>query len=612
MAIEFSSYFKSLLPATIEQLDNDITIALPELSSTPPDYESGSESYGWCKHVYYNSSTSIVIPNAYVFEYTRNNTVAGASYRLFCVPIYASGSSSTPACYFGAVIKRGSSTSTPTYSFAVGFFTDANLTTEVDSHSMYYSSTTFSSSAYLKVGAGLFKLPGRDDPTIYPHPWDQYLVSVWLLDTNDITKTTLDLKTTSSTSSGHYIEPVNIYTSFIMWDMWKYGQAHSGAGPYQSFFSDYSPQAGPSSNTGGYGGGGHTPSFDDSSDTIAIPSDPTIGVTSVGFVNVYKTVSSALQHMGIELFPDLTYTAPSPISSGSTTDAIVDGFNAIVTFLANIPSFFAQSVASTLVNYIIDCHIIPVTPNVSSNPEYIKVGYKTLSSQGYRVTSDYVTCDCGTINLNEYYTNFADFSATSAKLYLPFVGFVPAQPEWFYRDALNVIYKFNVIDGSFMAYVLSTGTYVNNGNQNGTILAQYSGNACVHLPITGVTYSNMVSGLIGAGAGAVHSAGTGNVAGVVTSALNASTLKGDMPASNSYTASGSFLGVRRPFLLIERSVSDFSKTYSKELGIPSNVSKKLDGVTGFTVIGDVHLDGISATDTEKTEIERLLHDGVIL
>lgn len=367
---------------------------------------------------------------------------------------------------------------------------------------------------------------------------------------------------------------------------------------------------GPESERDGYPeqpGDGHG---DDTSDSIAIPEDPLIGVTNVGFVNVYRTGLSSLQDIGVELFPDLQYTNPQPISGSSdVVDSIQNGFNAIITALANIPSIVSQQVAATLINYIIDCHVLPVTPT-GGTPENIKVGYKTLSATGDRLSTDYVPFDCGTIKLGEYYSSFADFM-TSAKLFLPFVGFVPARPEWFYADTLGVKYKFNVIDGSFVAYVTSTGKYVNNNNSGGTVVAQYSGNACVHLPITGVTYASMVSGLVGAGAGAVASAGSGNIAGVASSVVNAAGASGDIPQSNSYASSGAFLSVRRPYLLIERPVTNYSPTFRKERGLPSNISKKLSTMSGFTILQDVHLDGITATDAEKKELEDLLSKGVI-
>ena len=369
---------------------------------------------------------------------------------------------------------------------------------------------------------------------------------------------------------------------------------------------EQSPEVGPASGEDGY----KDNERDDSSDTIEIPAVPEIGVTNVGFVNVYKTGSNSLQRLGVELFPPLAYTVPPTISSQSVTDAIVDMCNTVIAWLGNIPSFFDQITASTLINYIIDCHVIPVTPGGGTD-EAIKVGSKTLNVHGDRLSNDYVDVPCGSIRLAEYYASFADFLST-AKLYLPFIGFVSVRPEWFLRDTLSITYRFNVIDGSFIAFVQSTGRYVNNGNSGGTIVSQYAGNACIHLPITGVTYSNMVAGLVGAGAGAIAGAATGNIAAVATSAISAASLHGDIAQSNAYNASAAFMGCRRPFLMIERVVSDYSQTYAKENGIPSNISKKLGSVTGFAMIGDVHLDGITATDSEKAEIERLLHEGVIL
>lgn len=378
---------------------------------------------------------------------------------------------------------------------------------------------------------------------------------------------------------------------------------------YEDIIEEMGPY-GPESDPEGYPEDQPSGHGDDSSDTIDIPDDPLIGITNVGFVNVYKTGVNSLQNMGVELFPDLQYTNPTPISgSADVISSIENGFNAMITALANVPSIISQQVAATLINYIIDCHVIPVTPSGGTS-ENIKVGYKTLTATGDRLNKDYETFDCGTIKLGEYYGSFADFM-TSAKLFLPFVGFVPARPEWFYADTLGVKYKFNVIDGSFQAYVTSTGKYVNNKGADGTVIAQYSGNACVHLPITGVTYASMVSGLVGAGAGAITAAGSGNIAGVASSVVNAAGATGDIPQSNAYSSSAAFLSIRRPFLLIERPVTNYSPSFRKERGLPSNITRKLSTLSGFAQLNNIHLDSVNATDAEKKELETLFNSGVI-
>lgn len=376
------------------------------------------------------------------------------------------------------------------------------------------------------------------------------------------------------------------------------------------FAQDFSPEVGPASEEEGYDPD-RPGAFDESSDDIGLPAVPDIGVSNVGFIRVYNTGLNSLTQLGLELFPPLSYTPPSPISDNqSVSEAIVDGFNQIVTFLANIPSFFDQFTANALINYVIDCHMIPVSPGAGTS-EPIHVGYKELTTNAGRIYTDYVDFPCGSINVGEFYGNFADFSCTSAKLYLPFVGFVPTRPEWFTGSTLSVDYRFNVIDGSFTAYVRSGGKHVGGGGS--TIVGQYAGNACVHLPITGPSYASMVSGLIGAGSGMVAGAASGNVPMIATSAIAAASSHGDIACSNAYNGSAAFLGCRYPFLMIERAVSNYAKNYQHEVGIPANVYATLGSVPGFVRMENVHVDGISgATEAEKAEIKRLLAQGVIV
>lgn len=376
---------------------------------------------------------------------------------------------------------------------------------------------------------------------------------------------------------------------------------------------DYtSPEAGDPSDEGGYHGdeGTQTGGFDDSSDTIGVPNLPTLGVSNIGFVNVYKISTGGLQLLANELFPPLVYTPPTAITATDTTEAIINAANQFIDFLQYIPQFFNQINAEKYINYVLDCHIIPVDPG-NGTTVAVQVGNKTLLTQGDKLSSDYVEVDCGSISLAEYYANFADFQ-TSFKLFLPFVGFVPARPEWFYRESIQVVYHFNIVDGSFVTYVLSTGAYVNNNNAGRTIVGQYGGNCCVHIPITGQTYSSMVSGVIGSGFGALSALASGNAGQIANSLIASNATHPDIVQSNQYSSSVSFLSCRRPFALIERPVSSFPMTYAKENGIPSNVSKKLGSVTGFNMIGDIHLDGVDATEAEKAELEKLLRDGIIL
>ena len=368
---------------------------------------------------------------------------------------------------------------------------------------------------------------------------------------------------------------------------------------------EVSPEYGDASGPAGYDGG----TFDDSSDTIGVPTMPTIGVSSIGFVNVYNPSTGALAQLGEDLFPDFTPITPYTPTGNTVIDAITDVAEALANIASNIPNAIEMFNNSQLINYIIDCHIIPVTPSVGTS-QAIKIGYRTMNQYAPKVSSDYVDCDCGSLNIGEYYRNFIDYGPyTQAKLFLPFVGFVPIEPELFQSGTLKVVYRFNVIDGSFMAFVLSTSSKSKLAN---TVIGQWGGNACVHVPITGINYSNMVSGIAAGVSATVAEIGKGSLIGAADAALNTAAAAPALQSSNGYNATTSFLSVRTPYLVIERSVSHYSKDYGHEQGYPSEITADWSKLSGYTESDSIHLDGLGATEEELKEISSLLAAGVIL
>ena len=344
------------------------------------------------------------------------------------------------------------------------------------------------------------------------------------------------------------------------------------------------------SSSGGYGGG----SFDDSSDAFGLPSLPSLGVSQAGFVNVYKPTAGQLVGFADDLFPD--FEMPTP-STKTGIDGVVENLNNV----ASVLGFFADSYLNKgLVDYVIDCHIVPIAPSITSNTG-IKVGYKTFNYNPSKVTSDYVEFDCGTLQIAEYYQNFLDYEGTRAKLYAPFIGFVDIKPEWFQSGSLRLVYHFNIIDGSCIAFVIATSSKSKLSN---TVVATFGGNCCVHMPITGLNYSSMISGVLG-GASKVLS---GQIAG---GAEQIATARPSIEQSNGYNAGMSFMCYRRPYLLIERPVASFSKDYPREQGLPLNVTKKLGSMKGFTTCTAPVVDNFHCLEEEKEMIKQALIEGTI-
>lgn len=357
-------------------------------------------------------------------------------------------------------------------------------------------------------------------------------------------------------------------------------------------------KTGDDSSSGGYGGG----SFDDSSDPFGLPSLPALGVSEVGFVNVYNPTKNELQGFADDLFPDIVMPNPSE----------KEGLDAISENLANtfevIGDFAESFINSGLVNYVIDCHIVPVRP-LTGDSVGIKVGFKNFNYSPKKVLSDYVEFNCGSLEIAEYYQNFLDYEGTRAKLYLPFVGFVDIKPEWFQSGKLGVIYHFNVIDGSCIAFVVATSS---KSKLKNTVVATFGGNCCVHMPITGVNYSSMISGVVNGVGKTATAIGSGNALGAIGGAMETLSAKPNVEQSNGYNAGMSFMCYRTPYLLIERPVASFAEKYPHEKGLPLNVTCNLASISGFTVCDKPNLDGISCMDNEKEELRNLLESGIIL
>ena len=366
---------------------------------------------------------------------------------------------------------------------------------------------------------------------------------------------------------------------------------------------EYDPGFGPAGEEGGYGptpggpgggSGGPGPTFDGTSDPwVDYPLKP--GIAALGLVNLYKCDTNSLVNLGAELFPDIHW--PTSLSDvGEVLAAVSDS-------IWN----------SKLIDYIVSAHIIPVDVT-GGNLVDIKVGTRTMTGILARpITDDIIEFDCGTLHVDEYYTNFVDYSGSRARLYLPFHGIVDLKPEFWQSADLQVKYLFNVIDGSFVVQVFSTVT--RHQVPFKSLIGQYTGCACVHVPMTGAEYASMFSGMIANAGGVVGGLATGNYTAAATSALgfNASMgAGGNAQMSNAYNASAGFYGHPCPYLIIERQVSHFSTRYNIEKGLPLLKSMTIGSCQGFTIAEDAILDGIPATIEEKERIKQYLQSGVII
>lgn len=243
---------------------------------------------------------------------------------------------------------------------------------------------------------------------------------------------------------------------------------------------------------------------------------------------------------------------------------------------------------------------------IAFNP--ISDGLKTLILGNYNtgvqmrhVDSQYVSMNMGGINITPKFGTYLDMDPyTQIMLYLPFIGFVPVSATMFMGHTLNVLYNAELLTGSCMAQV----------KREGTVIATYSGQCSMQLPITGQNYSRVISGaanglLSGAQAGVVGSLSSGAIEAV-------GNLQHTLQRSGPMTVNSGFLGSFRPYVVISRPIP-YSGNFQNVIGYTQNAVDRLSSFSGFCQFREVTLksDG-QATEEEMELIKNDLMNGVIL
>lgn len=296
------------------------------------------------------------------------------------------------------------------------------------------------------------------------------------------------------------------------------------------------------------------------------------------------------------------------------TQAQVNSFGAWLwgsPFLTNIGKLFQNPIEG-----VISLHKVFVTP-IDSGSGNIVVGTLDSGVSSATVNKQYIEVDCGSVTLSEYFGNVFDYDPyTKVALYLPFVGIVPLNVYDVMRSTINVKYGVDIFTGACIAMI----SVSRDGND--ATLYQYSGNCAVHYPLSNVQQSQLLSGLIAIAAGigsivATAGAATPSAAAAIAGAAGAaggavSALHSNIGRSGGFSANAGAMGIKIPYLIIERPQTKVAQTFPELAGYPTNYSCKLGDCSGHVIVKHVHIEGINATDTELEQIDSLLKDGVIV
>jgi len=248
----------------------------------------------------------------------------------------------------------------------------------------------------------------------------------------------------------------------------------------------------------------------------------------------------------------------------------------------------------------------------TSGSDTIKVGILDSEVSSPVVSGQFVTVECGSLNVKEKFYNATDYSPFVAMhLYLPFIGIVELDIDEFMSGEIKVTYHVDVYTGTCLAEVKSRRS---PDMPEWTIVYTFSGNASQQLPLTSAEFSGALSslvGVVGGGLAIASGGGLGLLAGASGIAHAVSHEMVHLAHSGSLSANAGIMGARKPYLILTRRRGYDANGYNALYGYPSNKTVYLNNCSGYVKVKDIRLE-TSATEDERLEIENLLKSGVII
>lgn len=315
-------------------------------------------------------------------------------------------------------------------------------------------------------------------------------------------------------------------------------------------------------------------------DDIGEPPLPSISITDSGFLTIFNPTTTELANLSQYMWSDA-------FSLDSFKKLVADPMDAVIGLS------------------ILPCAI----PNGGVGT--VNVGNISTGIQMIKAASQWVRVDCGSINVRGQWGTYTDYLPyTKVSIFLPYIGINQLNTDDIIGANIKVVYHIDICTGSLVCYVIIT----KGGHER--LMYTYNSQCAIQVPLTGVSYASQMQAVIGAAVTAVTAgvAGVAEVgAGLATNAVGGlQKLKPDVQRSGSFSQSCGLMAQQIPYLIWERPEIRTAANFEKYRGVGSQVTDTISKSKGYTVVDDINLSGLSATDAEKNEIIGLLKGGVII
>lgn len=251
---------------------------------------------------------------------------------------------------------------------------------------------------------------------------------------------------------------------------------------------------------------------------------------------------------------------------------------------------------------IISCKSIPLS--IDGSTQKIILGNVDTGVNGDKVSNNFAKQNIGSITITEKYHNFLDYAPyTNVIIYLPYIGFKELDTNLVMSKTLSISYTVDIITGGCLCQVTS----------NNVKLYEFNGNIGIDIPITASNRAQVEAGYISSGIGIASSVASGNIVSAVTSLINSAESQYHYASTSSPNPMCVASTNRTCYVIIDRPTYQTLKSFNHTRGKKCYLTKTINTLKGYTIC-DEHIDlsGISATDSEKEELIKILSSGFFL
>lgn len=356
-------------------------------------------------------------------------------------------------------------------------------------------------------------------------------------------------------------------------------------------------------------GGDGSPGSGGAGDAIGIPATPGISAADTGFITLYSPTLLQLQNLASYMW------------SGAFD-------------LESFRKIFADPM-----DCILGLSIVPCTVPKGAIRD-IRVGNISTGVLVSTAANNFIEVDCGTITVTREFNSYLDYAPfTTIDVFLPYIGvhhldtdnIMPSGSE--VSRSIHIVYKIDLFTGGCVAFIKCADS----------VMYSFTGQCSTSVPVTGNNWTefykaitNIATAAIGTISAGGASFGSHGISGAKSNvhshisdmesykgshsgSLSASSLadavfsaKPQIERSGVMGSSIGMLGIQKPYLIVRRPVLCMPYGANKYIGYPSNLIRTLSSLSGPTIMEEVHLEHIPATEDEVDEIYSLLKSGVII